>query len=148
MRKRTKTIRYSVRLSHAQAEKLFNLKQEIHARSDNEVFEYLVSEASKIREDIVGLSHSLYGDLTDHFTDRLQNLDATIQFQLALTDTFIKYFLTTLPEISQSQVERLREQAKLHYGNINLSAAREFQRRRESGAYTAEALGVEGLRSY
>jgi hypothetical protein len=49
-----------------------------------------------------------------------------------LTDTFIKYALTALPEVPSSIFEQ-----------VNLTAAREFQRRSHSDAYSAADLELE-----
>jgi hypothetical protein len=60
-----------------------------------------------------------------------------------LTDTFIKYALTALPEVPPSIMVGARARATRIYEQVNLTAAREFQRRRESDAYSAAELGLE-----
>jgi len=119
IRKRPESIRYSVRLSRIQADRLAALREQLHARSDNEVFDYLVTLAR-----------------------RFQSLETVSQLHLALTDTFIKYALTALPEVPPSLVTGARARATKIYEQVNLTAAREFQRRRESDAYSATELGL------
>jgi hypothetical protein len=60
-----------------------------------------------------------------------------------LTDTFIKYALTALPEVPSSLMASARARATRIYEKVNLTAAREFQRRRQSDAYSAAELGLE-----
>ena len=58
-------------------------------------------------------------------------------------DTYIKYALTSLPEVPQALLTNARARAVLLYEQVNLTAAREFQRRRDSGAYAVSELGIE-----
>jgi hypothetical protein len=60
-----------------------------------------------------------------------------------LTDTFIKYALTALPEVPTSLIAGARARAAKIYEQVNITAAREFQRRRESDAYSPAELGIE-----
>jgi hypothetical protein len=69
-------------------------------------------------------------------------LETVSQLHLALTDTFIKYALTALPEVPPSLVAEAMARATKIYEQVNLTAAREFQRRREADAYSATELGL------
>lgn len=141
---RPESIRYYVRLSRAQADRLAVLRKELHVRSDNEVFNYLVSMAANQRDDLQQLVYSLFGNLVDNMARRFQNLETVTQLHLALTDTFIKYALTVLPEVPEGMLRGARTRATQIYERVNVTAAREFLRRRESGAYTASELGLGG----
>ena len=46
------TVRYTVRLNRAQGERVAALKAQLHARSDNEVFDYLVTVGTNQRDDL------------------------------------------------------------------------------------------------
>jgi hypothetical protein len=70
------------------------------------------------------------------------------QLHLALTDTFIKYALTALPEVPPSLMAGARARAARIYEQVNITAAREFQRRRQSDAYSAAELGIETEQGY
>ncbi|MHB1021624.1 MAG: hypothetical protein ACYC46_02150 [Acidobacteriaceae bacterium] len=142
IRKRPESIRYSVRLSRIQADRLATLREQLHARSDNEVFDYLVTVGTNQRDDLEQLVYSLFGNLADTLARRFQSLETVSQLHLALTDTFIKYALTALPEVTPSLVTGARARATKIYEQVNLTAAREFQRRRESDAYSATELGL------
>jgi hypothetical protein len=142
IRKRTESIRYSVRLSRIQADRLAALREQLHARSDNEVFDYLVTVGTSQRDDLEQLVYSLFGNLADTLARRFQSLETVSQLHLALTDTFIKYALTALPEVPPSLVTGARARATKIYEQVNLTAAREFQRRRESDAYSPAELGL------
>ncbi len=61
-----------------------------------------------------------------------------------MTDTYIKYSLTALPEVPSSLLAAARARATKVYEQINLTAAREFQRRRQSDAYSTEEWDSEG----
>jgi hypothetical protein len=147
-RKRPESIRYYVRLSRAQAERLAALRQQLHARSDNEVFDYLVTVGTNQRDDLEQLVYSLFGNLADSLAHRFQSLETVSQLHLALTDTYIKYALTALPEVPGSQLAAARIRATRIYEQVNLTAAREFQRRRQSDAYNPAQLGIEEEPSY
>jgi hypothetical protein len=147
-RKRPESIRYYVRLSRAQAERLAALRQQLHARSDNEVFDYLVTVGTNQRDDLEQLVYSLFGNLADSLAHRFQSLETVSQLHLALTDTYIKYALTALPEVPSSLLAAARSRATRIYEQVNLTAAREFQRRRQSDAYNAVQLGIEDEPSY
>ena len=142
-RKRHESVRYSVRLSQIQAERLAALREQIHARSDNEVFDYLVTVGTNQRDDLEQLVYALFGNLADSLARRFQSLETVSQLHLALTDTFIKYALTALPEVPASLMTGARARATRIYEQVNLTAAREFQRRRESDAYSPAELGIE-----
>jgi hypothetical protein len=142
-RKRHESVRYSVRLSQIQSERLAALREQIHARSDNEVFDYLVTVGTNQRDDLEQLVYSLFGNLADTLARRFQSLETVSQLHLALTDTFIKYALTALPEVPSSLMAGARARATKIYEQVNITAAREFQRRRESDAYSAAELGLE-----
>ena len=150
MRKRLRpeSIRYSVRLSRAQAERLKALRGQLHAKSDNEVFDYLVTLGTNQRDDLEQLVYSLFGNLTDSLARRFQSLETVAQLHLALTDTFIKYALTALPEVPSPLITSARARAARVYEQVNLTAAREFQRRRVSDAYSATELGIEEEPAY
>ena len=142
-RKRHESVRYSVRLSQIQSERLAALRKQIHARSDNEVFDYLVTVGTNQRDDLEQLVYALFGNLADSLARRFQNLETVSQLHLALTDTFIKYALTALPEVPTSLIAGARARAAKVYEQVNITAAREFQRRRESDAYSPAELGIE-----
>src|SRR6202789_4237120 len=146
-RKRPESIRFSVRLSRAQAERLAALKAQLHARSDNEVFDYLVTVGTNQRDDLEQLAYALFGNLADSLARRFQSLETVSQLHLALTDTFIKYALTALPEVPTSLIAGARARAAKIYEQVNITAAREFQRRRESDAYSPAELGIEEERT-
>jgi len=142
-RKRPESIRYSVRLNRAQSERLTALRDQLHAGSYNEVFDYMVTVCSSQRDDLVQLVYSLVGNMADHLGHKIQSLETVAQLHLALTDTFIKYALTSLPEVPQPLLTSARVRATQLYEQVNLTAAREFQRRRDSGAYTTSELGID-----
>jgi hypothetical protein len=147
-RKRPESIRYSVRLSRVQADRLAALREQLHARSDNEVFDYFVTAGTNQRDDLEQLVYSLFGDLVDSLARRFQSLETVSQLHLALTDTFIKYALTALPEVPSSLMAGARARATRIYEQVNLTAAREFQRRRQSDAYSATELGIEDYQDF
>lgn len=146
--KQLNTVRYTVRLNRAQGERIAALKKHLHAKSDNEVFDYLVTVGTNQRDDLEQLVYSLFGNLADSLGRRFQSLETVAQLHLALTDTFIKYALTSLPEVPNSMLAGARARATRVYEQVNLTAAREFQRRRESDAYSAPELGIEQEAAY
>jgi hypothetical protein len=100
------------------------------------------------RDDLEQLVYSLFGNLADSLAHRFQSLETVSQLHLALTDTYIKYALTALPEVPSSLLAAARIRATRIYEQVNLTAAREFQRRRQSDAYNPTQLGIEDEPSY
>jgi hypothetical protein len=146
--KQPNSVRYTVRLNRIQGERVAALKKHLHAKSDNEVFDYLVTVGTNQRDDLEQLVYSLFGNLADSLARRFQSLETVAQLHLALTDTFIKYALTALPEVPSSMMASARTRATRVYEQLNLTAAREFQRRRDSDAYNAAELGIDEEAAY
>jgi hypothetical protein len=146
--KQPNSVRYTVRLNRIQGDRVATLKKHLHAKSDNEVFDYLVTVGTNQRDDLEQLVYSLFGNLADSLARRFQSLETVAQLHLALTDTFIKYALTALPEVPLSMMASARARATRMYEQVNLTAAREFQRRRDSDAYNATELGIEEEPAY
>jgi hypothetical protein len=126
-------VRYTIRLKRAQAERVAAIKAQLHAKSDNEVFDYLVTVAADQRDDLVQLVYGLFGNLADNLTHRFQSLETVSQLHLALTDSYIKYALTALPEVPQSFLAGARARAALIYEQVNhrgagVSTAQGFRR--------------------
>jgi hypothetical protein len=136
-------VRYTIRVNRSQGERVAALKAKLNAKSDNEVFDYLITVGTNQRDDLEQLVYSLFGNLADSLARRFASLETVNQLHLALTDTFIKYALTALPEVPSSLVASARARATRIYEQVNLTAAREFQRRRQSDAYSAAELGLE-----
>ena len=67
-------VRYTIRLNRAQGERVAALKAQLHARSDNEVFDYLVTVGTNQRDDLEQLVYSLFGNLADSLARRFQSL--------------------------------------------------------------------------
>src|SRR5271169_4647653 len=141
-------VRYTIRLNRAQGERVAALKAKLNARSDNEVFDYLVTVGTNQRDDLEQLVYSLFGNLADSLAHRFQSLETVTQLHLALTDSYIKYALTALPEVPGSLLAGARIRATKIYEQVNLTAAREFQRRRQSDAYSPTQLGIEDEPGY
>src|SRR5271168_1507738 len=104
-------VRYTIRVNRAQAERVAALKARLNAGSDNEVFDYLITVGTNQRDDLEQLVYSLFGDLVDTQARRFQRLETVSQLHLALTDTFIKYALTALPEVPSSLMAAARARA-------------------------------------
>ena len=68
-------VRYTVRLNRAQGKRVAALKAQLHARSDNEVFDYLVTAGTSQRDDLEQLVYSLFGNLADSLARRFQSLE-------------------------------------------------------------------------
>ena len=141
-RKPSGIVRYTIRLKQGQAERVAAMKAQLHLKSDNEVFDYLVTVAANQRDDLMQLVFSLFGHFDDSLARRLQGLETVSQLHLALMDSFMKYVLTTLPAVPESQLEAARSRAFSIYEQVNLTAAREFNRRRSEDAYSAAELGL------
>jgi len=82
-----------------------------------------------------------FGNLVDSLARKFHSKEALGQFHLALTDTFIKYALTTLPEVQRSLVTRVSARMTKVCKEVN-TTAREFQRLMQSDAYSSSFLDL------
>jgi hypothetical protein len=142
-RKRSESVQYTLRLNRAQAERLEKIQQELNVKSKSDVFDYLVTFASAKRDDQETLFFSLIDRLGEMIGKRLQHIETINQLHLALTDSFIKYAVSALPDVPAQLLDAARFRGSQVYERINITAAREFQRRRKSDAYEPSALGID-----
>ena len=142
-RKRSESVQYTLRLSRAQAERFEKIQRDLNVTSKSDVFDYLVTFASAKRDDQEILFYSLIDRLGEMIGKRLQHVETVNQLHLALTDTFIKYAVSALPDVPAQLLEAARFRGTQIYERINITAAREFQRRRKSDAYEPSSLGID-----
>ncbi len=142
-RKRSESVQYTLRLSRAQAERFEKIQRDLSVTSKSDVFDYLVTFASAKRDDQEILFYSLIDRLGEMIGKRLQHVETVNQLHLALTDSFIKYAVSALPDIPAQLLEAARFRGTQIYERINITAAREFQRRRKSDAYEPSSLGID-----
>ena len=136
-------MQYTLRLSRAQAERFEKIQRDLSVTSKSDVFDYLVTFASAKRDDQEILFYSLIDRLGEMIGKRLQHVETVNQLHLALTDTFIKYAVSALPDVPAQLLEAARFRGTQIYERINITAAREFQRRRKSDAYEPASLGID-----
>lgn len=136
-------MQYTLRLSRAQAERFEKIQRDLNVTSKSDVFDYLVTFASAKRDDQEILFYSLIDRLGEMIGKRLQHVETVNQLHLALTDTFIKYAVSALPDVPAQLLEAARFRGTQIYERINITAAREFQRRRKSDAYEPASLGID-----
>jgi len=132
-----------LRLNRAQAERFEKIQQELNVKSKSDVFDYLVTFASAKRDDRETLFFSLIDRLGEMIGKRLQHVETINQLHLALTDSFIKYAVSALPDVPAQLLDAARFRGTQVYERINITAAREFQRRRKSDAYEPSSLGID-----
>ena len=136
-------MQYTLRLSRAQAERFEKIQRDLNVTSKSDVFDYLVTFASAKRDDQEILFYSLIDRLGEMIGKRIQHVETVNQLHLALTDTFIKYAVSALPDVPAQLLEAARFRGTQIYERINITAAREFQRRRKSDAYESSSLGID-----
>ena len=136
-------MQYTLRLSRAQAERFEKIQRDLNVTSKSDVFDYLVTFASAKRDDQEILFYSLIDRLGEMIGKRLQHVETVNQLHLALTDSFIKYAVSALPDVPAQLLEAARFRGTQIYERINITAAREFQRRRKSDAYELSSLGMD-----
>ena len=136
-------MQYTLRLSRAQAERFEKIQRDLSVKSKSDVFDYLVTFASAKRDDQEILFYSLIDRLGEMIGKRLQHVETVNQLHLALTDSFIKYAVSALPDVPAQLLEAARFRGTQIYERINITAAREFQRRRKSDAYEPSSLGID-----
>jgi len=142
-RKRSESVQYTLRINRAQAERFEKIQKELNVKSKSDVFDYLVTFASAKRDDQETLFFSLIDRLGEMIGKRLQHIETVNQLHLALTDSFIKYAVSALPDVPAQLLDAARFRGTQVYERINITAAREFQRRRKSDAYEPSSLGID-----
>lgn len=142
-RKRSESVQFTLRLSQAQAERFKKIQRDLNVKSNSDVFDYLVTFASAKRDDQEILFYSLIDRLGEMIGKRLRHVETVNQLHLALTDSFIKYAVSALPDVPAQLVDAARFRGTQIYERINLTAAREFQRRRKNDAYESSSLGID-----
>lgn len=136
-------MQYTLRLNRAQAVRFEKIQQELNVKSKSDVFDYLVTFAAAKRDDQETLFFSLIDRLGEMIGKRLQHAETVNQLHLALTDSFIKYAVSALPDVPAQLIDAARFRGAQIYERINITAAREFQRRRKSDAYEPSAFGID-----
>jgi len=91
-------------LSQIQSERLAALREQIHARSDNEVFDYLVTVGTNQRDDLEQLVYALFGNLADSLARRFQSPGDRQPASSRFDRHVHQYALTALPEVPTSLI--------------------------------------------
>jgi hypothetical protein len=139
-KKRQGSVQFTLRLSQSQAKRFEELRSRLKLDSQSDVFDYLVTLGVSAANEQQELIYSLIDRLEEEFDRKLQSLNTLGQLSLALTDTFIKYVVTALPEVPAAVKDAARFRGIQAYERINMTAIREFHRRRKVDAYAPDNL--------
>ena len=141
-KKREQNVQFTLRLSADQANRFEDLKKRLNLKSQSDVFDYLVTLGVSSANEQQDLVYSLIDRLEEGFDRKLRSLNTVVQLNVALTDTFIKFAASTLPEIPAALRDAARFRGNQAYQRIMLTAVREFHRRRQSDAYDLDNLVI------
>jgi hypothetical protein len=139
-KKRQQSVQFTLRLSQNQAKRFEELRSRLKLASQSDVFDYLVTLGVSTANEQQELIYGLIDRLEEGFDRKLQSLNTLGQLNVALTDTFIKYVVTALPEIPAALKDAARFRGAQAYERINMTAIREFHRRRKADAYEPDNL--------
>ncbi|AXC16420.1 hypothetical protein ACPOL_7230 (plasmid) [Acidisarcina polymorpha] len=139
-KKAQELTRFYIRLNQADTKRLEQLRKELQAKSATDVFRHLVRTETAPLEAQEAMLYSILEDFSTTMVRRLRAVETLTQLQLSFFDTYVKYMLTAMPEIPTGLLSSARVRGKRLYEQINLSAARQFQRRREERVYENESL--------
>ena len=141
-KKREQNVQFTLRLSADQASRFEELKKRLNLKSQSDVFDYLVTLGVSSANEQQDLVYSLLDRLEEGFDRKLRSLNTVGQLNVALTDTFIKFAASTLPEVPAALRDAARFRGNQAYQRIMLTAVREFHRRRQSDAYDLDNLVI------
>jgi hypothetical protein len=141
-KKRKQNVQFTLRLSADQAARFEELKRRLNLKSQSDVFDYLVTLGVSSANEQQDLVYSLLDRLEEGFDRKLRSLNTVVQLNVALTDTFIKFAVSTLPEVPAALRDAARFRGNQAYQRIMLTAVREFHRRRQSDAYDLDNLVI------
>lgn len=141
-KKREQNVQFTLRLSADQASRFEELKKRLNLKSQSDVFDYLVTLGVSSANEQQDLVYSLLDRLEEGFDRKLRSLNTVVQLNVALTDTFIKFAASTLPEVPAALRDAARFRGNQAYQRIMLTAVREFHRRRQSDAYDLDNLVI------
>ena len=141
-KKREQNVQFTLRLSADQASRFEELKKRLNLKSQSDVFDYLVTLGVSSANEQQDLVYSLLDRLEEGFDRKLRSLNTVVQLNVALTDTFIKFAASTLPEVPAALRDAARFRGNQAYQRIMLTAVREFHRRRQSDAYGLDNLVI------
>jgi|tagenome__1003787_1003787.scaffolds.fasta_scaffold20980514_3 hypothetical protein len=141
-KKREQNVQFTLRLSADQANRFEDLKKRLNLKSQSDVFDYLVTLGVSSANEQQDLVYSLIDRLEEGFDRKLRSLNTVVQLNVALTDTFIKFAASTLPEVPAALRDAARFRGNQAYQRIMLTAVREFHRRRQSDAYDLDNLVI------
>lgn len=141
-KKREQNVQFTLRLSADQANRFEDLKKRLNLKSQSDVFDYLVTLGVSSANEQQDLVYSLIDRLEEGFDRKLRSLNTVVQLNVALTDTFIKFAASTLPEVPAALRDAARFRGNQAYQRIMLTAVREFHRRRQSEAYDLDNLVI------
>src|SRR3954452_15007752 len=141
-KKREQNVQFTLRLSADQASRFEELKKRHNLKSQSDVFDYLVTLGVSSANEQQDLVYSLLDRLEEGFDRKLRSLNTVVQLNVALTDTFIKFAASTLPEVPAALRDAARFRGNQAYQRIMLTAVREFHRRRQSDAYDLDNLVI------
>ena len=141
-KKREQNVQFTLRLSADQASRFEELKKRLNLKSQSDVFDYLVTLGVSSANEQQDLVYSLVDRLEEGFDRKLRSLNTVVQLNVAMTDTFIKFAASTLPEVPAALRDAARFRGNQAYQRIMLTAVREFHRRRQSDAYDLDNLAI------
>ena len=144
-RPRERSIRFNMRLSPYQAEKFIEIQKRLGAATASDAFDYLVTLGSHKDCGFEELIFAMGDQISETIERRFRHIAFMLELNLAMTDTHVKYSASVLPHLSEELVPAARQKGIEAYRKMMLCTAREFQKRKRSGAYRGMLAEFEYL---
>ncbi len=147
-RPRDRSVRFNMRLSPYQAERFLEIQKRLGVVTASDAFDYLVTLGSHKDCGFEELVFAMGDQISETIERRFRHVTFMLELTLAMADTHIKYSASVLPHIPEELIPVARHKGIEAYRKMMLCTAREFQKRKRSGAYRGMLAEFEYLFNY
>src|SRR5271165_1760406 len=144
-RPRDRSVRFNMRLSPYQAERFLDIQKRLGVATARDAFDYLVTLGSHKDCGFEELVFTMSDQISETIERRFRHIAFMLELTLAMTDTHIKYSASMLPHIPEQLIPAARQKGIEEYRKMMLCTAKEFQKRKRSGAYRGMLAEFENL---
>ena len=132
--------RFSLRLAAEEAAEADRIVDQKGFRSRNELFLWLLRGYLKRQDDLEEQTFAIIDRLEEHLSRKLQQINTVSQLNVALTDAFVRWMVTVMPDLphDDTALRRAKTRGFDHYKRIQQVAAKEFRDRRAKDVYKPE----------
>jgi hypothetical protein len=135
--KKRQRTEFHVRLAPEDAAAADRIVEDKGFKSRNDLIVWLLRGYLKQREDLEEQMFAMIDRLEEHLSRKLQQINTVSQLNVALTDAFVRWMVTAMPDLphDETALRRAKTRGFDHYRRIQEVAAKEFRDRRAKDVY-------------